>query len=143
MVESMRIIDGNDSILGRLGSHVAKGLLKGENIIIINAEKIVISGESDRIVEKYKKRRNMKDKANPEHSPHWPRRPDLLVKRVVRGMLPFDRPRGKIVFKNLKVYVGVPDELKEEKKETYENINKSKLNSKYITVEELCKKLGY
>lgn len=28
MVESMRIIDGNDSILGRLGSHVAKGLLK-------------------------------------------------------------------------------------------------------------------
>jgi large subunit ribosomal protein L13 len=139
----MKIIDGNDLILGRLGSHVAKDLLKGENIIVINAEKIVISGKSDRIVEKYKKRRTQKDKANPEHSPHWPRRPDLLVKRVIRGMLPFDRPRGKTVFKNLKVYMGVPDELNEKNKETYESFNKSKLNSKYITVEELCKRLGY
>jgi len=139
----MKIIDAEDLILGRLSAHIAKNLLKGEKIVVVNAEKIVISGKMDKIVEKYYGRRQMQDKANPEHSPHWPRRPDLLVKRIIRGMLPFDSPRGKNAFRNLKVYTGIPGEFKETSKGAYEDMNKSKLNTKYITIQELCERLGY
>ena len=40
----MLIIDGKDKLLGRLATQVAKLLLKGEEVAIINAEEIKISG---------------------------------------------------------------------------------------------------
>ncbi|MGB9635615.1 MAG: uL13 family ribosomal protein, partial [Candidatus Micrarchaeia archaeon] len=79
----VKVIDGDGLILGRVASYVAKHAMKGESFRIINAEKMVISGDRKNIVAKYVKRRNMKNKANPEHSPKWPKRPDLLVKRVI------------------------------------------------------------
>ena len=40
----MKIIDASECIMGRLASSVAKTLLKGEEVHIVNAENAVISG---------------------------------------------------------------------------------------------------
>ena len=119
------IIDAEGNSVGRLGSFVAKNLLKGEKIIIINAEKAIISGNKQDIIKKYLVRRSLKQKANPEHSPKWPRRPDLLLKRIIRGMLPYDKAKGRSAYKRLRVYLGIPKQLEEEiKKEKPINLEK-------------------
>ncbi|MDE1823655.1 MAG: 50S ribosomal protein L13, partial [Candidatus Micrarchaeota archaeon] len=93
------VIDGKEKVLGRTASQVAKLLLQGNNVVVLNSESMLITGHKRNIVEKYKRLVELKDKANPEHSPYWSRRPDLFVKRVVRGMLPYKKPRGKEAFK--------------------------------------------
>src|SRR5579872_5110993 len=109
------VIDGNDKVLGRIPSKIAKLLLQGNTVHVINAENIVISGHLPNIYARYKQLMELKNKANPEHSPYWSRRPDLFVKRVIRGMLPYKKPKGKEAYKNLRVYIAIPDELKAKK----------------------------
>jgi len=138
----MKVVDGNNLILGRAASNVAKRLMLGEEVSIINAEKMVMSGDLAYLSGKYAARRTMKDKATPEHSPKWPRRPDLFVRRIVRGMLPFDASRGRIAFKRLRVYIGTPDNLEGEKVE-FPGTNAEKLNTKYHTVSLICGRLGF
>lgn len=135
------IIDGDGKILGRVASHVAKILLNGEKVVLVNAENIVISGHPKSIVERYKQLIELKDKANPEHSPYWSRRPDLFVKRVVRGMLPFKQPRGKKAYKLLRVYNNKPEGIG--KAEDIASKSPSELYESTMTVKELSEKLGY
>jgi large subunit ribosomal protein L13 len=127
MQKKETVIDGSGMVLGRISSSVAKMLLNGEHVVLLNAEKLVISGHPKEIVAKYKRRFELQDKANPEHSPYWSKRPDIFVKRIVRGMLPFKRPKGKTAFKLLRAYVGVPEmykgaELKEVKTKSHREI---------------------
>ncbi len=127
MQKKETVIDGSGMVLGRISSSVAKMLLNGEHVVLLNAEKLVISGHPKEIVAKYKRRFELQDKANPEHSPYWSKRPDIFVKRIVRGMLPFKRPKGKAAFKLLRAYVGVPEmykgaELKEVKTKSHREI---------------------
>ncbi len=141
------IIDGNGLVLGRVASYVSKHLMsairKGEDVsyYIINAEKMVISGDRQRILEKYIKRRSLKNKANPEYSPKWPKRPDYLVKRVIKGMLPIDKPSGRKAWKKVKAFIG-EEKVAGEKVEFPDSFKKDKLR-KYMTVEELAKALNY
>jgi len=137
----MMIFDANNAVLGRIASRAAKALLNGEEVFIINAEHAVIGGDPRNTIDRYKARREARNKANPEHSPHWSRRPDMLVKRIVRGMIPFDRPRGKIAIKRLRVYMGVPDELKSKKVEPIGR--EVKAHSKSIIIKDLCRELGW
>ena len=138
-----QVFDAKNMILGRLASAAAKELLNGKNVYIVNAEAAVISGSKKVIKEKYKTRLDLQEKENPEHSPYWSRRPDMLVKRVVRGMLPYRMPRGKEAFKRLKVFMGVPEELKGVKPADLNIKDPKSIYSGYITVAELSKLLGY
>ena len=138
-----RVFDAKNMILGRLASVVAKELLSGKDVYIVNAESAVISGSKKVIKEKYKTRLDLQEKENPEHSPYWSRRPDMLVKRVVRGMLPYRMPRGKEAFRRLKVFMGVPEELKGVKPVDLNIKDPKSIYSGYITVAELSKLLGY
>lgn len=138
-----KIINGEDLIVGRVASYVAKSILKdNEEYYIYNAEKMVFSGKMKPLLGKYLMRRRLKNKANPEHSPHWPKRPDFLVKRIIRGMLPYDKPTGKKIYKKIKVYIGDDEQLNGMKVEFNESYNKAKLD-KYVTVKELSKALAY
>jgi large subunit ribosomal protein L13 len=138
-----KIINGEDLIVGRVASYVAKNILKdGEEYYIYNAEKMVFSGNMKNLLAKYVMRRALKNKANPEHSPHWPKRPDFLVKRIIRGMLPYDKPRGKTIYKKIKVFIGDDDKLNGVKLEFNESYNKAKLD-RYVTVRELSEALAY
>ncbi len=133
------IIDAKDQVLGRLANFAAKKALLGENIDIINCEKAVITGSKPYILRKHKRRKGL---GQPTRGPFFPRRPDMFVRRVVRGMLPFKKERGKIAYSRIKCYIGAPEKLTGKILKP-EKAHISKLTSlKYMYVEELCKLLG-
>ena len=111
MVNSMStepvIIDATELILGRVASTVAKRLLQGETIVIVNAEKAAISGKRLSIVREAK---TFLEVGHPRKGPLHPRRPDQIVRRTVRGMLPWKKPKGKQAYKRLRVFLGLPKE---------------------------------
>lgn len=131
------IIDANGATLGRLSTDTAKRLLGGEEIAIVNSEKAIISGKKSSIKNRYKQKREV---GTYRKGPFFPRMPDMIVKRTVRGMIPYQTPHGREAFKKLKCYVGIPKEFKDKKFEMIEEAKKQPVN--YITIEELSKSLG-
>jgi large subunit ribosomal protein L13 len=135
----MKIYDAENQILGRLCTKIAKQLLEGEKIVVVNTEKAVISGNPKAIIKEYKERR---ERRTPHHGPFISRYPDEIFRRAVRGMLPWHKSRGRKALKNLRVFIGIPENLKKEKFEKVEEANASKLKAKYITLEEIALALG-
>ena len=131
---NMKIYDATNKIAGRLASYVAKDLLNGEQVVIVNAEKAVISGNPKVKFEEYKQKR---DRGDPKKGPFYPRYPDLIFRRIVRGMLPWHKDKGRKAYKRLKVYIGEPEEFRNKEKIILEDADVSKLKCKYITLEEL------
>jgi large subunit ribosomal protein L13 len=139
----MRIINAEGLILGRLASKVAKMLLEGEEVVIVNAEKAIITGNREDIFAKYKQRTELRTRTNPRRGPFYPKRSDEIVRRTVRGMLPWKTDRGRKAFRRLKVYVGVPKEFEGKEFETISEAHMSRLATpKYVTVGEVAKFLG-
>ena len=134
------IIDAKGLILGRLASVVAKRLLQGESVIVLNAEKAAISGKRLQIV---KAAKTFLEVGHPRKGPFHQRRPDRIVRRTIRGMLPRRKPKGMQAFKRLKVYLGAPLEFKDKKIQTILEASADKLKSPYITVGELAKEIGW
>jgi large subunit ribosomal protein L13 len=135
----MKVYDATNQVLGRLSTRVARELLMGETVHVVNCEKACISGNPEVTKEKYLKRRQRGD---PHHGPFYPRNPKGLVRRTIRGMLPYKKPLGIVAFRRLKVWVGVPDELKKQELITLKELDVNKLKCKHITVEELSLWLG-
>ena len=117
ITRAWHVIDANDVVLGRLATHAAT-LLRGKHkptfaphvdtgdfVVIINAEKVAVSGNK------------RDDKFVYRHSGHpgglrsksvgqmLDTRPDRLVEKAVKGMLPKNR-LGRAMAKKLKVYAG-------------------------------------
>ncbi|MHA1379053.1 MAG: 50S ribosomal protein L13 [Candidatus Helarchaeota archaeon] len=136
-------INAEGLILGRLASIVAKKLLLGERVNIINAEKAIISGRKREIIERYKEWLGIRTATAPWRGPFHPRRPDLLLKRTVRGMLPWKKSRGKEAYKRLKAYIGIPEKLKDKKIITIEKINLGNIRGSYIKLGELSQEIGW
>lgn len=132
----MLVIDATDRVAGRLASLVAKRLLSGEEIAIVNAEKAVISGNPDTTKRKYLRLIQVGDRRK---GPFFPRYPDRLLKRIIRGMLPYRRPKGRAAYKRVKCYIGCPSEFKDVKKFAKSG---TELSCKYITIEEVSRFLG-
>lgn len=128
-----KIIDASDQILGRLSSKIAKNLLNGEKIIVINAEKVIVTGNPKTVVERFSAKRKRGD---PHHGPYYPKNPNSILKRSVRGMIPYKKTKGRIAMKKLTVYSKNPKNLKGEK------IGKTRndIECKYITLEKISKK---
>ncbi|MCX6774350.1 MAG: 50S ribosomal protein L13, partial [Candidatus Micrarchaeota archaeon] len=97
----MANIDAEGLIVGRMASIVAKKILNGEEVIIVNAENAIITGRKGLLIEDYRTKRNMQNKQNPEKSPKFPNLPNLFVRRLIRGMLPWKTTRGKDAFRKL------------------------------------------
>jgi len=135
------IIDATDSILGRIGTFAAKKALLGEKIDIVNCENLAISGSKVRILDDYKKYLNM---GTHSKGPIFYRSPDRLVKRSIRGMLPYKKERGRKALENIRCYIGIPEKLKGQKLNTVTNANVNKLpNLKYMKVKDLCIHFGF
>ena len=131
------IIDANGATLGRLSTDTAKRLLSGEEIAIVNSEKAIISGKKSSIKNRYKQKREV---GTYRKGPFFPRMPDMIVKRTVRGMIPYQTPHGREAFKRLKCYIGVPKEFEGKKFEILEKVRKQPID--YVTIKELSKSLG-
>lgn len=134
------IIDAKNLILGRLATVVAKKSLLGEKIKVVNCENAIVIGKKESVLTKYKQKA---DRGVPAKGPFIPKTPDKFVRRVIRGMLPYKKQKGKLAFKNVKCYIGVPGEFKDKEYTAVKEagIEKSK-NLRYITVKEICKYLG-
>ncbi|MBR9701481.1 50S ribosomal protein L13 [Candidatus Pacearchaeota archaeon] len=130
----MKIIDGKNAVLGRLASYVAKEALKGEEIVVLNCDQVIITGNKKDIKGKFEARRSRigSSQKGPKH-----RRPSqMIVKRTIRGMLPDHRTgRGREAFKKIKCYGGVPKEFEESKK----IIAGKEKTSKFIRVKDITK----
>jgi large subunit ribosomal protein L13 len=135
----VEVIDATGLVAGRLASIAAKKALEGERVEIVNAEMAVVSGEKSNTLRDFKQKR---DRGDSMHGPYYPRRADLILRRIIRGMLPYKRERGKVAMRNTKVHLGCPEELKQKAK-TIESINYKKMKiQRFISLKELSFKLG-
>lgn len=130
----MKIIDGQNEILGRLASYSAKEALKGEEIVILNCEQIIITGNKKDIKQKFEAKR--KRVGSTQKGPKVSRASEKIVKRIIRGMLPNYRTgRGRDALKRIKCYVGIPKQYEKSKKISINN----KSQSKKISIKEISK----
>jgi large subunit ribosomal protein L13 len=133
------ILDATDLIVGRFATVVAKKALLGETVDIVNCEHAILTGNKREIIERYKRKRRM---GVPLQGPYFPKLPDRLVRRVIRGMLPYKKPKGKDAFQRVMCHIGVPEKFNG-KLTTLEGANVKKLpNVKYLEVGKICKEIG-
>ncbi|WP_299330567.1 50S ribosomal protein L13 [Haloplanus sp.] len=130
------VVDARDCIMGRVASEVAQHALDGDRVAVINAEHAVITGNEESTMETYRKRAEL----GSDSGPYYPKRPDRIFKRSIRGMLPYKKPRGRDAFKGVRVYVGNPfDEdgrvLEETSLNRLSNIN-------FVSLGDISEQLG-
>jgi len=125
------IIDAEGKILGRLASVVAsmlRGKHKtnftphvdcGDNVIVINAEKIALSGQkmSDKVYIRYTGYPGGQRIESAEAV--LKKNPIGLIERAVKGMLPKNR-LGSALYRNLHVYAGSKHNHEAQKPKTIE-----------------------
>jgi len=137
------VVDGTNLIAGRLASHVAKLLLKGNRVSIVNCEEIMLSGTRSNIIQEYKDFLKIASIINPDHGPFHPRRPDTIMTRMIRGMLPRKKPSGITAHKRLRAYIGSPKQLKSLKKIQFDKAKITRSTANYTTMAELGRTIGW
>jgi large subunit ribosomal protein L13 len=131
------VIDARDCIMGRVATQVAERALDGETIAVVNAEQAVITGSEDDVVSKFQKRRDI----GSDRGPAYPKRPDGIFKRSIRGMLPHKKPRGREAFENVRVYVGNPYD--DDEAEILDGTSLDRLsNIKFVQLGDISESLG-
>jgi len=130
------VVDARDCIVGRVASNVAERALDGERVAVVNAERAVITGNEEDTMEVYRKRVDV----GSDRGPYYPKRPDRIFKRAVRGMLPYKSTRGREAFENVRVYVGDPFDADAE---VLEGTSLDRLsNIKFTSLGEVSEELG-
>lgn len=130
------VIDARGCILGRVASIVAERALDGERIAVVNAQEAVVTGREEDVIGKFKQRTEL----GSDRGPYYPKRPDRLMKRTIRGMLPHTRPRGRDAFERVRVYVDNPFE---EEGEILEGTTLDRLsNIRFVQLGEISEQLG-
>jgi len=134
------IIDATNLIVGRLATVAAKKALLGEKIEIVNCEKAVVTGKRDAVIKSYLQKIH---RGVPSQGPYFPKFSDRIVRRVIRGMLPYKQEKGRKAYERIMCYLSVPENLKDQKAETIKEANVSKLpNLKYVTIGDIAKQIG-
>ncbi len=137
----MKVYNGEGIVLGRLASYAAKDALLGEDVNVVNCEKVIISGKPSNTQAWQQQRRNRI--GYPPKSQTHSRSPELMVRRSIRGMLPWRMARGREAYTRVKCYRGLPTELAHLPLVTLSKESSAKLPSlNYITVGDLGKQLG-
>jgi large subunit ribosomal protein L13 len=133
------VVDASGLVLGRAASRIAHRLLAGESIVVVNAERAVVTGSRASVLGYYVAARA---RGSVRSGPHFPRYPDRIFRRTVRGMLPHLRARGKVAFDRLDVHIGVPDELRGASLTTIEEAKARPSLRAPMTLAEITRLLG-
>ncbi|MUV86504.1 50S ribosomal protein L13 [Natronomonas sp. CBA1123] len=129
------VVDARDCIMGRVASKVAQRALDGETVAVVNAERAVITGSEDDVMSVYRQRAEV----GSDRGPNYPKRPDRIFKRAIRGMVPYKETRGREAFENVRVYLGNPYE----DAEVLDDTSLDRLsNIKFISLGEVSENLG-
>ena len=128
----MKIIDGKGAVLGRLASYAAKESLKGEEIAIVNCEKIIVTGNREDIMGQIEAKRQRV--GSTQKGPKYSKLGIEIVKKTIRGMLPNARRsgRGRDAHKRIKCYKGIPKEF-----ESSKMIELSEEKNKFVTMTKI------
>ncbi|MEM2882602.1 MAG: 50S ribosomal protein L13 [Candidatus Bathyarchaeia archaeon] len=135
-------LDAAGMICGRLASYAAKEAIRGKEVVIVNAEKAVISGTKSRALARLLKKLRTGTLASQEKAPKHPRRPDTYLRRIIRSMLPRKKPKGRDSYRRVKVYIGIPQELSGVKLLSLEEASASRLKCPSVTLKELMREVG-
>ncbi|MFX0106842.1 MAG: 50S ribosomal protein L13 [Candidatus Hodarchaeota archaeon] len=141
--QEIKVYDAENMVVGRLASKVAKAAILGQRVAIVNAEKGIITGDKYTVIEAFKEKFNIRTSYNPRKGPFHHRRPDKMVRRMIRGMLPWPTPRGKEAFKRIQVYIGVPEKFTDSEKIVLKGSQYRSLTRKHITIADLSHELGW
>ncbi len=134
--EADLVVDARDCILGRVASKVAEAAMDGQRVAVVNAESAVITGNEQDIMDVYRKRVDV----GAENGPYYPKRPDGIAKRAIRGMVPYKTTRGREAFENVRVYVGNPHDRDAE---VLDGTSLDRLsNIKFVHLGEVSENLG-
>ena len=133
------VIDASGLVVGRAASLIARRLLAGESIVVVNAEKSVVTGNRRTILEHYRAARARGSKRT---GPHYPRYPDRIFRRTVRGMLPHLKSRGKVAYARLEVHIGVPPPYAASARQTLESAKARPSVRPPLTLEAITRFLG-
>lgn len=133
------IIDGKDSVLGRVATYAAKAALEGESVVVVNANDLVIIGEKNDVVKKYRERLEI---GTMSKGPFFPRDVKGIVKRAIRGMLRRKSSHGRDALRRVKVFEGMPGEYKDKEKLSVANIKTDRPIHK-VKIAELSNILKY
>jgi large subunit ribosomal protein L13 len=137
------VVDATDHIAGRLCSYIAKLLLSGKRVVVVNAERAMISGKKESILREWHEFLQISSVVHPKHGPFHPRRPDMILRRMVRGMLPRKKPKGINAFKRLRVYIGVPEDYANSQYTRFDDAMIRKQRSYYTSIEEVARSIGW
>ncbi len=132
------VLDASGVVMGRFSAAVAKRLLNGEEIVVVNAEKAIVTGGKRWIELEWRHRRYV---GSQRKGPYYPRRPDRILHRAIRGMIPYQQPRGRAALKRLRVYVDVPAGFKETPLERIAGADRV-TTARYTTLAEIADRLG-
>lgn len=136
-------VDATNQIAGRLSSKVAKLLISGRRVVVVNAEKSLISGSRTSVMKQWKERLEISSHVNPIYGPIHPRRPDNILKRMVRGMVPRKKTKGDLAMKRLRVYVGLPKDVDATKLTQFKDALARRPIPVYVPMKDLSKTLGW
>ena len=144
------VYNAEDKVLGRLASVVAKQLISatkaGEDtrVIIVNAEKAIVSGKRTSVMSDYRKKYELN---HARKGPFFPRMPDQILKRTVRGMLPYQKnSSGRAALRALRVEIGTPTDLSGDLPDGCEWGDSSKIErplpERFVRLSDISKELG-
>ena len=130
------VIDARDCVMGRVSTNVAERALDGERVAVVNAEGAVITGSREDVLGKFTTRAEL----GSDRGPAYPKRPDRIFKRAIRGMIPYKSKRGREAFSNVRVYVGNPFD---EDGDLVDGTSIDRLsNTRFVTLGEVSEHLG-
>ncbi len=135
----MIVIDATQTLLGRLASYAAKQAMLGEEIVIVNCSEVMISGTRDQLFARYKQRA---DRGTHSTGPFFPRLPELIVKRTIRGMVPYKQPKGRAAFARVRCFRGLPPKYEKGKLQTLEKKASDLPTLKAVKLADISRFLG-
>lgn len=127
-----KIINAEGAILGRISSLAAKQTLLGKEVVVVNCNKVIITGRKEAAIKNYleKKRKG----GSSQSGPYIHSSPEKILKRTIRGMLPYKKGKGLAALKRIRCYNEVPEKYKEK-------IEKNKKIELGLSLKELSSRL--
>jgi large subunit ribosomal protein L13 len=136
-------VDASGQIAGRMCSKVALELLSGKRVVVLNAENALVSGRSSSVFRQWQARLEIYSHVNPIYGPIHPRRPDNILHRMVRGMVPKTKAKGRSAMGRLRIYMGVPEKYAGVKATKFEDALATRPLPSYTTIAEIAKNIGW
>ena len=133
------VVDVSGLVLGRAASLIAQRLLRGEHIVVVHAERSVVTGARPMVLEHY---RAARARGSVRSGPHFPRFADRIFRRTVRGMLPHLKQRGRDALDRLQVHMGLPPEFGGQPATSLETARAQPSLRRPLTLAEITQELG-